>query len=116
MPKTRFNVALRHDQSKWSAFTRVNYFGPYREWHADTQVVDIGNEITLDAEVSYRPVGGLELSIGAENILNNFPDELNSFTKDDGSPLGGHVGSKYPESSPMGLLGGFYYARARYVF
>ena len=116
LPKTRFNVALRHDQSKWSAFTRVNYFGPYHEWHADSWLIDVGNEVTLDAEVSYRPVGGLELSIGAENILNNFPDELNSFTTDDGKPIGSQLGSKYPESSPMGLLGGFYYARARYVF
>ena len=116
LPKTRFNATLRHEQSRWSAFTRVNYFGSYTEWHADSFPVRPSSEITLDAEVSYKPIGGFELSVGAENLLNNFPDELNGFTSDDGRRVGEIVGSKYPESSPMGLHGGFYYARARYTF
>ena len=70
-------------------------------------IIDAGSEITLDAEISYKPFDGVELSVGAENILNNFPDE---------NPHVGEAGSKYPESSPMGLAGGFYYVRARYVF
>ena len=115
LPKVRFNATLRHEQSAWSAFTRVNYFGSYTEWHADSFPVRPGSEITLDAEMSYKPIRGLELSVGAENLLNNFPDELNSF-QDKGRPVGSIVGSKYPESSPMGLHGGFYYARARYTF
>ena len=39
--------------------------------------------------------------------IGNFPDE---------NPFAANVGSKYPESSPMGFAGGFYYARARYAF
>ena len=58
-------------------------------------------------EASYKPISGLELSLGAENVLNNFPDE---------NPFARNVGSKYPESAPMGFAGGFYYARARYSF
>ena len=109
LPKYRFNATLRHEQDRWSAFTRLNYFGPYTETHLnDTElIIDAGSEITLDAEISYKPFDGVELSVGAENILNNFPDE---------NPHVGEAGSKYPESSPMGLAGGFYYVRARYVF
>ena len=95
-----------------SAFARVNYFGSYSEYHADEEpwLFHPGAEFTVDVEASYKPISGLELSLGAENVLNNFPDE-NPFAR---VPTG--TGSKYPESAPMGLAGGFYYARARYSF
>lgn len=107
LPRFRFNATLRHKQPRWSAFTRLNYFGPYEEYHGDVEawLLRPGAEITVDVEASYRPVEGVELSIGAENLLNNFPDK---------NPFAGQLGSQYPESSPMGFAGGFYYARARY--
>ena len=107
LPKFRFNATLRHERERWAAFARVNYFGAYDEWHADTWLIEPGSEITLDAEVSYRSKMGVEFSLGAENLLNAFPDE---------NPVAGNVGAKYPESSPMGFAGGFYYGRARWVF
>ena len=109
LPKVRFNATLRHEQERWSAFARLNYFGSYSEYHADVEswLFYPGSEITVDVEGSYKPMPGVELSLGAENVLGNFPDE---------NPFATNVGSKYPESSPMGFAGGFYYARARYVF
>jgi iron complex outermembrane receptor protein len=109
LPKYRFNATLRHEQDRWSAFTRLNYFGPYTATHLNDAelIIDAGSEITLDAEISYKPFAGVELSIGAENILNNFPDE---------NPYASEAGSKDPESSPMGLAGGLYYVCGRYVF
>ena len=107
LPQLRFNVTLQHDKERWSGFARVNFFGSYEEFHADSAdfFIEPDEEYTLDAEVSYRPADGFELSVGAENIFDNFPDR-NEFA--------GVLGSKYPESSPMGFSGGFYYARARY--
>ena len=109
LPKVRFNATLRHEQERWSAFARLNYFGSYSEYHADVEdwLFYPGSEFTLDVEGSYKPMPGVELSLGAENVLDNFPDE---------NPFATNVGSKYPESSPMGFAGGFYYARARYTF
>ena len=109
LPKVRFNATLRHEQERWSAFARLNYFGSYSEYHADVEswLFYPGSEITVDVEGSYKPMPGVELSLGAENVLGNFPDE---------NPFATNVGSKYPESSPMGFAGGFYYARARYTF
>ena len=109
LPKVRFNATLRHEQERWSAFARLNYFGSYSEYHADQApwLFHPGSEITLDVEGSYKPMPGVELSLGAENVLDNFPDE---------NPFATETGSKYPESSPMGFAGGFYYARARYTF
>ena len=109
LPKFRFNATLRHEQARWSAFTRLNYYGPYTETHGDSTslLIDADGKFTVDAEVSYVPVGGVELSLGAENLFDTFPTE---------NPHAGVLGSKYPESSPMGFAGGFYYARARYTF
>ncbi len=109
LPKTRFNLTLSHDQGKWKGYTRLNYFGAYTETHLDASdlLIEAGSEVTLDVEVTRAVTDALELSAGAENIFNNFPD-LN--------PYAGIAGAKYPESSPMGLSGGFYYARVRYSF
>ena len=107
LPHLRFNVTLSHDQARWSSFVRLNYFGSYEEFHADSAslFIEPDEEFTLDLEMSYRPTDGMALSIGAENLTDNFPDR-NEFASE--------LGSKYPESSPMGFAGGFYYARARY--
>lgn len=109
LPNYRFNATLRHAQERWSGYARLNYFGSYTELHGGdpSRLFRPGSELTLDVEMSYRPIDQIEFSIGAENILNNFPDE---------NPFAGDLGSKYPEFSPMGFAGGFYYARARYFF
>lgn len=107
LPHLRFNITLSHDRAHWSSFVRLNYFGAYEEFHADSAslFIEPDEEYTLDLEMSYHPSDGMALSIGAENLTDNFPDR-NEFASE--------LGSKYPESSPMGFAGGFYYARARY--
>lgn len=109
LPKYRFNATLSHLRESWSGFLRLNYFGSYTETHVDqlSLLIHAGAEVTLDAEISYLIKKQVELSIGAENLFNNFPDV---------NPHAGVVGSKYPESSPMGFAGGFYYGRLRYLF
>ncbi len=107
LPDYRFNMTLRHEREQWNGFVRLNYFGSYTETHVDNldRLIHAGDEVTLDVEMSYVLMKRVELSVGAENIFNNFPDR---------NPHAGFAGSKYPESSPMGFAGGFYYARLRY--
>ncbi len=109
LPNYKFNTTLYHSRNAWSGLVRLNYFGSYSETHVDQLglLIHAGDEVTLDAEISYLLMNSVEVSVGAENILNNFPDK---------NPHAGVVGSKYPESSPMGLAGGFYYGRLRYLF
>ncbi|SMN12087.1 TonB-dependent receptor @ Iron siderophore receptor protein [uncultured Candidatus Thioglobus sp.] len=109
LPKYRFNATLKHKKKNWKGFIRANYFGPYTELHVNTleRKIRAGNEITVDIESSYTPQKDVELTLGVENIFNNFPDE---------NPFAGDFGSKYPESSPMGSNGAFYYVRVNYLF
>ncbi len=45
------------------------------------------------------------IAIGANNLLNTYPDE---------NPGALGVGALYPESTPFGFNGGFYYLRLSY--
>ncbi|SMN01095.1 TonB-dependent receptor @ Iron siderophore receptor protein [uncultured Candidatus Thioglobus sp.] len=109
LPKYRFNATLKHKNKNWKGFVRANYFGSYTELHLNTvsRKIHPGSEITVDIEGSYAPQKNVEWTLGVENIFNNFPDE---------NPFVGDSGSKYPESSPMGNNGAFYYVRASYSF
>ena len=109
LPEYRFNATLRHERTSWAGFARLNYFGSHLEYHADQEDwrFEAGAKVTVDAEVSYKPIAGLEVGVGAENIFNTFPTT---------NPYATNLGSQYPESAAMGFHGGFYYARARYTF
>ena len=109
LPEYRFNATLRHERTSWAGFARLNYFGSHLEYHADQEDwrFEAGAKVTVDAEVSYKPIAGLEVGVGAENIFNTFPTT---------NPYATKLGSQYPESAAMGFHGGFYYARARYTF
>lgn len=109
LPNYRFNITLNHDQGDWSSLLRFNYFGSYTEVHVsdEDKIINASDEVTVDIEVSRLFLDRFKLAIGADNILNNFPDR---------NPYAGTSGSKYPESSPMGSAGGFYYFRGSYLF
>jgi hypothetical protein len=120
-PRRKGTLGLRWDYGHWSVGARANYFGP-TEYHSDStdpetgEFLDesFGDEVTFDADVGYR-VGGLWWSIGANNVFNNFPDEVqrpenryfNSFIY---SPAGNNAGA------PYGMDGAFYYVRAEYKY
>ena len=60
----------------------------------------------LDLELGIPLDGGVSLALGAENILNAYP-EVNMF--------GAHtVGNQYGQFSPFGFNGAYYYVRINY--
>ena len=70
-----------------------------------------------DLEFAYRLPYNLRLAIGANNLFNQFPDRLNaglvaSYRKaNDNAAVG-----RYPDFSPFGINGGYYYGRVTYTF
>ena len=109
LPRFKGNATLTHDAEDWRALVRANYYGHALEYHVDSSalLVKYGAEITWDLEFGYRPVPELELTLGADNVFDNRPDE---------NPYAAVVGSRYPESAAMGSQGGFYYMKASYEF
>ena len=105
LPAWRSSFTLTHDQGPWNLLARANYYGSYFEDHLDSNLafpINAGSEITFDAQLGFDITEQFEIAVGAQNLLNNFPDE---------NPWGNIVGSKYPATSPMGYNGGFYYIR-----
>ena len=106
LPEVRYHLTGVHNNGPWRSLLRLNYFGGFYEAHVDSGdfPLDVSEEYTLDAEVGYS-FSDFSIVIGAQNILDERPDEI---------PYGKTFGSRYPEASPMGTGGGFYYSKISY--
>ncbi|RUO41733.1 TonB-dependent receptor [Pseudidiomarina aestuarii] len=110
LPAHRATFTVDFTKGDWKSLVRVNHFGEYYEDHVDAGGgLDIfaGAETTFDLELGYQLTDGWEVAFGGKNIFDARPDV---------NPYAGLVGSQYPPTSPMGVNGGFYYARGVYRF
>jgi iron complex outermembrane receptor protein len=119
LPRRKGTLGARWDYDHWSAGARANFFGS-TEYHSDStdpvtgEFLDesFGAEVTFDVDVGYR-VGGLWWSIGANNVFNNFPDQVKrEENRLNGSFLYSPAGNS--AGAPYGIEGAFYYVRAEY--
>jgi iron complex outermembrane receptor protein len=117
LPRRKGTLGVRWDYGGWSAGARANYFGP-TEYHSDTAVDGVfldesfGSKVTLDVDVGYR-IGGLWWSVGANNALNTFPDQVKlPDNRYNDSFL--YSPAAYTAGEPYGIDGAFYYVRAEY--
>lgn len=62
----------------------------------------------LDLEVGYKLTKGVKLSLGANNLLNTYPNKLKAVNRT--------AGSLYNAYAPYGISGGFYYGRFNLEF
>jgi iron complex outermembrane receptor protein len=103
-------------------FTRINYYGEFQGVHVDWvgSAAEPGTEITADStftvdlEVSYHVDDNITVSVGAQNLFDEYPSEL-AFATQSGA-ANNSWGGKYYETSPFGFNGGFYYIKANYTF
>jgi iron complex outermembrane receptor protein len=106
VPKNRWNMTLGHPlNDNLRLLGRVSYYGPWFEGTITEHTYS--NEILVDLEATYTLAERTSLTIGAQNILDNYPDE---------NPMGGLVGNIYGEYSPFGFGGAFWYAKCNYNF
>ncbi|WP_213609498.1 TonB-dependent receptor [Pseudoalteromonas sp.] len=113
LPNHRATLSWAQQWESFSAFSRLNYFGEYQGVHVDyddtAKTADAA--ITLDVEVTYFMNDSISFSLGAQNLLDQEAEKLD-FTVAPNNNWGG----KYYETSPYGINGGFYYAKATYTF
>jgi len=109
LPRWKGFFNLTHEQGRFRGLLRANYFGEYFEAHLedDTLPIDAKAKLTVDAELGYEVIDGIEVAVGAQNLFDTYPT-LN--------PWSGIVGAKYGERSPFGFNGGSWYVRARAQF
>lgn len=107
VPRVRGSLTARYNVAKLSALVRASYYGSVRH-KPDLSINDesFGGKTLFDVDLGYQVTKNLHLSLGAENLLNTFPDEQ---TKDANISLGRFVYSR--NTSQFGLNGGFYYGK-----
>ena len=118
LPRNRWNVTVTHDRPRWSLTGRLNYYGSFWDSEDGRNAADAGDvaypwlyppysgKALVDAEVSVRIGSRATVALGAENILNTFPD-VNPYGADT-------VGNTYGQFSPFGFNGAYYYSRLSY--
>ena len=105
LPKQRGNLTLTQALSnRWSALGRTSYFG---EWYdsEDDQVYSGKVLFDLETGVSFNEAKS-SIAIGAQNILNTYPDEHELAAE--------RTGNRYSQFSPFGFGGAFWYVKYGY--
>ena len=120
LPTTRWNFTVNHDADRWSLMGRVNYYGSYWDSEDGRNAKDegfateswlypaYGGKALLDVELGIPFGENITLAVGAENLLNTYPD-VNMFGANT-------VGNQYGQFSPFGFNGAYYYTRLGYSF
>jgi iron complex outermembrane receptor protein len=77
----------------------------------------VGVTAITNLDIAYGFTDHVTFSIGATNLFNRFPNKLNSNILNREIAAGDNAAvTQYPQFSPFGINGGFYYAKALYKF
>ncbi len=76
LPRNKASFSARYNLGRISASARATYYGEiqYKPTNPDYDET-FSAKTLLDVDLSYEILKGVGLSIGANNILNTFPDE-----------------------------------------
>ena len=102
LPSFRASLSGVHSFGQLRGLLRGTF---YDGWY------DVGDEHTypgrfiVDAEMALDLSESAAVTFGVQNLLNTYPDV---------SPNALGVGAQYPESTPFGFNGGYYYLRLNY--
>jgi len=117
VPRQKGFVQARYALKGLSALVRANYYGRVR-FQADPAAAGIaandelfGAKTLFDIDLGYQFTKNLHLSLGADNVLNEFPDKQ---TKASNLSNGRFIYSR--NVSQFGQNGGFYYGRLELTF
>ena len=104
-PDMRFVLSWAHVQGPWRFMARGRYYGDY--YDAPTNDASVSyypdSKLLVDLEASYDISESVTVLAGAQNAFDTYPEK---------NPAGEVAGLIYPESSPFGFNGGYYYIRA----
>jgi len=117
VPHQKGNVSIRYNLKQLTALARANYYGKVRykpqaaapNGFANDEV--FGAKVLFDVDLGYQFTKNLQLTVGADNLLNTFPDKN---TKPANISAGRFIYNR--NVSQFGQNGGFYYAKLELTF
>ena len=111
LPRNRVSATLTHIQGNLRLLGRLRRYGAF--YGAPADVGDWARtyepRFLVDLEAAYSVNESVTVVLGAQNALDAYPQETTQAAQDG-------VGMLYPENSPYGFNGGFYYLRATLDF
>ncbi|MGV3770031.1 MAG: TonB-dependent receptor plug domain-containing protein [Sphingobium phenoxybenzoativorans] len=127
LPKTRVVLTENWSSGPFSVLGRMNWYGKYKLYDdgaglngATFVEQSFSSEFVFDFEVSYSFNDMFTLTAGAQNIFDNYPDKFDNRAGGLGpvyATTGGRfTGDVYPDASPFGFNGGFWYLKAGFKF
>lgn len=114
-PKHRANASASYEIGGFVINARGNYYSSWST-NQDYPGQTFGSKITADLDVSYTVADKYTLTVGANNLFDEYPDKLAPTTANPIYALTGSTadGQIYPRSGgPFGMNGGFWYARLK---
>ncbi len=115
LPRQKGNVSIKYERGGYRVTARANYFGnvEYKPTN-DANDETFGAKVLFDLNVSYEVMPGATVTVGANNILNTFPDKHCNDLASAQNTCGNYSDGRFPYSrrvTQFGMNGGFYYAR-----
>jgi iron complex outermembrane receptor protein len=101
-PDLRAIATLTHSRGPWRFMARSRYYGEFYDAPTNDGSVSFNADprLLFDVEAAFDWNDSVTLMAGAENVLDEYPEE---------NPHGEVAGLIYPEGSPFGFNGGYYY-------
>ena len=112
VPHQKGFAGLRYAVAGVSALVRADYYGKvyYKPDNAANDEA-FGAKVLFDVDLGYQTTKNLYIGIGADNLLNTFPDPQR---KDANTSFGRFIYSR--NVSQFGMNGGFYYGKLQLTF
>lgn len=112
-PRFKAIGALHWNLDGWNLGVRVKYYGGLNRLANGLRYKTSGKWLT-DISAGYELDGGLRFDVGIDNLFNSYPDR----TSDEHRTANALAQYQYAydNSGPVGLLGGFWYARISQKF
>jgi iron complex outermembrane receptor protein len=120
-PKVRVNLGALWKAGQWTVNLREAFYGKSSSLDSSDGALYYENAVRptwiTDLELGYQLTKAWSLSIGANNLFNKYPDQVNAtLLAERRANLDNGAVPIYPSFSPFGINGGYYYARASLKF
>jgi iron complex outermembrane receptor protein len=120
-PRVRVNLGALWKIGNWTVNLRENFYGKSSELQSSDGATYYETEVKptgiTDLEVSYQLNKAWTVSVGANNLFNQYPDHVNgALLAEQRANLDNAAVTVYPSFSPFGINGGYYYARVGFKF
>jgi iron complex outermembrane receptor protein len=110
VPETKGSLSLNYRRGRLTASTQAAYYGEWTDFGGTPSADQTGgSEVLIDAEIGLQLTDRLQLTVGAENLLDAYPDR-------EARPSQINNGIRYLRFAPTGFNGGFWYVRAKAEF